>query len=268
MSEITSPAFQYTGSKFRIAKWIISHFPKHRCYVEPYCGAASVFFQKQPSYLEVINDLNGEVVNFFDVLRDHTDELVRVLDLTPWSRAELERAMTPHHDPIERARRLYIRAYQSYTAGEAEKSRGWAYDVEHARRIKKWPKLDYLYELAQRLKLAQIDCDTALNVIMRFDAVTTLIYIDPPYVADTRTGLRDYKTEMSDEDHIALSDTLHNIQGMALISGYDSALYQRLYADWKMVSIESRTVNNVKRRECLWINEAAQRQHPQRRLFD
>jgi DNA adenine methylase len=255
--EITSPLVQYTGSKWRLAPWIISQFPVHTCYVEPFCGGAAILFRKQPSYLEVINDLNQEVVNFFDVLRDKTDELLRAIDLTPWSRYELSRAMTPSCDPIERARRFYIRAYQSYTAGEAEKSRGWATAVNESRRLRRWPILDHLYAGAKRLKLAQIENDTALNVINRFDDIDTLFYCDPPYVADTRTSI-DYPLEMTDADHTALSEVLHSIKGMALISGYDSELYQHLYADWKMVSTESRTVNNVRRMECLWISPKAQ----------
>jgi len=263
---ITSPPLQYTGSKWRLAPWIISYLPKHRCYVEPYCGAAAVFFRKPPSYLEVLNDLNGEVVNFFDVLRDHTDELLRAIDLTPWARAELERALTPSDDPIERARRLYIRSYQSYTAGEAEKSRGWATAVNESRRLRRWPILTHLYECAKRLKLAQIDSDTALNIIERFDDAETLLYCDPPYVTETRTAI-DYPLEMTDNDHIALSEALHSIKGMALISGYDSALYRELYADWTCVTKEARTVNNVRRIEHLWVNEAAQSKQGQRRLF-
>jgi DNA adenine methylase len=266
MSEITSPVLQYTGSKWRIAPWIISHFARHRCYVEPFCGAAAVFLRKPVSYLEVLNDLNGEVVNFFDQLRDNTDALVRAIDLTPWSRAELIRANEPSDLPLERARRLYIRSYQSYTAGEAEKSRGWAIAVNESRRLQRWPILNHLYACAKRLKYAQLECDTALNVIARYDDEQTLVYCDPPYVTETRTTV-DYPLEMTDADHIALSETLHSIKGMGLISGYDSALYRELYKDWRMVSVESRTVNNVRRRECLWLSPNAQANALQPRLF-
>ena len=263
---ITSAPIQYTGSKWRIAPWIISCLPEHVGYVEPFCGAAGVFFRKPPSRIETLNDLNGEVVNFFDVLRGQTEALIRALDLTPWSRFELQRAMEPSSDPLERARRFYIRAYQSYTAGEAEKSRGWAIAVNGERRLRQWPKLDHLYACAKRLKLAQIDSDTALNIIERFDDPETVFYCDPPYVTETRTAI-DYPLEMTDSDHIALSEALHSIKGMALISGYDSALYRDLYRDWACVTKKARTVNNVVRVEHLWINERAQAKQAQRRLF-
>jgi DNA adenine methylase len=266
INEITSPPVQYTGSKWRIAKWIIERLPAHVCYVEPFCGAAGVFFRKPPSPVECLNDLNGEVINFFDVLRSQTNDLIRAIELTPWSRFELIRALTAASDPLERARRFYIRAYQSYTAGEAEKSRGWAIAVNEDRRLRQWGKVSHLYACAERLKLAQIEHDGALNVIKRFDDYQTLFYCDPPYVMDTRTSI-DYPLEMTDKDHEALAASLHSIQGMALISGYSSKLYDHLYADWHKVMIESRTVNNVKRVECLWLNPAAQSRQAQKRLF-
>jgi DNA adenine methylase len=235
INEITSPPVQYTGSKWRIAKWIIERLPAHVCYVEPFCGAAGVFFRKPPSPVECLNDLNGEVINFFDVLRSQTNDLIRAIELTPWSRV------------------LFIRARSAAS-----------YTLE--RGLRQWGKVSHLYACAERLKLAQIEHDGALNVIKRFDDYQTLFYCDPPYVMDTRTSI-DYPLEMTDKDHEALAASLHSIQGMALISGYSSKLYDHLYADWHKVMIESRTVNNVKRVECLWLNPAAQSRQAQKRLF-
>ena len=266
MSEITSPPVRYTGSKWRIAPWVISHLPAHRCYCEPFFGGGSVLFRKKPSEMEVANDINTEVINFFDVLRDRTDELVRAITLTPNHRAELSRACTPHHDPLERARRFYIRAWQSYTAGEAVKLRGWRIEVLERRGGDDWEKQDRLFTVAKRLRSVAFESKTALDILGAYDTDQTLFYCDPPYVSSERVH-EDYPNEMTDSDHIALSECLHSIKGMALISGYDSPLYQELYAGWKMVSIEARTVNNVRRRECLWINEAAQRNTAQKRLF-
>jgi DNA adenine methylase len=249
---------RYTGSKWRIAPWVIRHFPPHVCYVEPFCGGAAVLFRKPPSAVEVINDLNQEVTNFFDMRRDCPAELIRAIELTPYSRFERERAMLPGETPLERARRFYIRAKQSYSAGESPKPRGWRFEINrtHGTLIDEWNKVSHLSDAAQRLKQVMIECDTSLEVIQRWDSPVTLFYCDPPYVSDTRTT-QDYPDEMTDADHIALSEALHSIQGMAVISGYDSALYQRLYADWKHVTMEARTVNNVKRMESLWISPRA-----------
>jgi DNA adenine methylase len=266
MMEITSPPVRYTGSKWRIAPWVISHFPKHVCYVEPFCGAAGVFFQKPRSTVECINDLNGEVTNFFKVLRDNMTELIRLIEYTPYSRHELQSALARCDDPLERARRFIVRSRQSFTSGEAEKSRGWRFEINRDSCIDEWNKVSHLYVAAKRLKSVFIEHDAALSVINRFDDSDTLFYCDPPYVSETRTAI-DYPLEMTDKDHETLADCLHSIKGMALISGYDSPLYQRLYADWKMVTMEARTVNNVKRTECLWISPTAQSRQSQKRLF-
>jgi len=247
---------------------VISHFPKHVCYVEPFCGGASVLFKKEASSVEVLNDLNQEVVNFFDVLRDDSERLIRAIELTPYSRYERERAMIIADSPLERARRFYIRAKQSYSAGEAIKPRGWRFEINrtHGTLIDEWNKVNHLGPATKRLKHVMLECDDSLSVIQRWDSDVTLFYNDPPYVTDVRTTV-DYPLEMTDTDHIALSKVLHSIKGMALISGYDSPLYRELYADWKVVTKEARTVNNVRRMEHLWISPRVQENAIQRTLF-
>lgn len=263
---ITSPPFRYTGSKWRISDWIIGNLPAHTCYCEPFAGGASVFFRKSPSLVECVNDLNGEVVNFFKVLRDNMDQLIHQIEFTPYSREELEVALVRCEEPVERARRFLIRSRQSYTSGEAEKSRGWRFEINRNSCVDEWNKVSHLYAAAKRLKGVFVEHDTGLNIIKRFDDFDTCFYIDPPYVTETRTAI-DYPLEMADADHIALSEALHSIKGMALISGYDSALYRELYADWRCVTKEARTVNNVKRIEHLWVNKNAQERQAQKRLF-
>lgn len=215
----------------------------------------------------MINDLNSEVVNFFQVLRKDAGELVRQITLTPYSRAELEIAYIPAEGDMERARRFYVRAWQSYTASEAPKSRGWRWEINQTRGLDDWNRLDNLYKVAARLKRVMIECKPALRTIEEFDDTNTLLYCDPPYVADVRSGNREYKDEMTNADHIALSDALHSIKGMALISGYDSALYRTLYKDWACVTKKARTVGNVIRIEHLWISPNAQGRQAQKRLF-
>lgn len=265
---ITSPPIQYTGSKWRIAPWIMGKFPKHESYIEPYCGGASVLFRKRRSSIEVINDLDGAVINFFDVLRNRTDELLRAIQLTPYARAEVIRAHTMTGNPLEDARRFYIRAKMQFGGVKKDHPNSWRYGKPNDKRspMREWLNTAPLMNAAKRLQGVYIECDTALATIDRFDSTDSLFFIDPPYVAETRTDT-DYIHEMTDSDHIALSDVLHKIKGMALISGYDSALYRTLYKDWACVTKKARTVNNVERIEHLWVSPNAQEKQSQRRLF-
>lgn len=267
MNEITSPPVRYTGSKWRIAPWIIGHFPPHNCYVEPFCGGASVLFRKNPSVTEVINDLNGEILNFFDVLRDRADELIRAIELTPYSRAELSRAKVLVVDPLERARRFYVRSLQAFSSGEGARAIAWRIQMNDHSLVNRWNKTSHLWTTAHRLKLVQIECDTAEVVINRFDDSNTLFYVDPPYVHSTRTSASDYAYEMTDSEHTALSEQLNTVKGMVVLSGYDCHLYRDLYAGWKFVSVETDTVQKTKRTECLWINENALKRQSQKCLF-
>ncbi len=270
MSEImSSPVVQYTGSKWRIAPWILKQFPLHTCYVEPFCGGASILFRKKRSSIEVINDLDGAVVNFFDVLRDRTDELLRAIRLTPYARAEVQRAHASTGVPLEDARRFYIRSRMQFGGVKLDHPNSWRYKSKIDRRspIKEWLNADHLMSAANRLQGVYIENDTALNVIARFDTNDSIFYCDPPYTAETRTD-DDYIHEMSTEDHIDLSKALHRIKGMALISGYDCELYRDLYRDWKVIPKKSWTINTIERKEMLWISPNAQARQSQKRLFD
>lgn len=267
INEITSPPVRYVGGKWNLAPWIISHFPVHTCYVEPFCGGAGIFFRKKPSTTEVLNDLNREIINFFDVLRQYRAEFIEAIELTPYSRVELQRATEPSDDPLERARRFYIRSLQSFSNGEGERSLNWRFQINKDSLINRWNKTSHLWACAQRLKAAQLECDTAANVIERFDDANTLFYVDPPYVHSTRGESRIYRFEMDDSEHTALAQQLHRIKGMVVLSGYHCPLYRELYANWQMKSIETDTVQKTKRTECLWINPAAQSRQSQKRLF-
>lgn len=259
MSKISSPPVRYVGGKWNLAPWIMSHFPQnYRCYVETHAGGAGVFFCKPPSTAEVLNDRNQEIVTFFDVLRERRAELIEAIELTPYSRVELQRAMKPVEDPLERARRFYIRSLQSFSNGEGERSLNWRFQINKDSLVNRWNKTSHLWACAQRLKAAQLECDTAENVIDRFDDPNTLFYVDPPYVHQTRGEKRLYRFEMTDDDHRALANQLKQVKGAVVISGYDSALYQELYAGWRMVTRETDTVQKTKRTECLWINSRAQ----------
>jgi DNA adenine methylase len=223
----------------------------------------SVLLRKPPATFEVYNDIDAEVVAFFAELRENTEELIRAIQLTPFSRAELDLAFQETEDPLERARRFYIRAWQSWGGPRGMWRTGWRYQRSNARgkrAIDDWNDTGHLREVVARLKDVQIECDAGLNVIERFDAPTSLFYVDPPYLFSTRSGRwsgRAYTHELEDADHVDLARMLQSIDGMAIVSGYPSELYDTLYAGWTMVTKE--TVNNVSAQatEALWLSPAA-----------
>lgn len=274
-ANIERPALRYPGGKWRLAPWIISFFPPHDCYVEPYGGAASVLLQKPPAPYEVYNDLEDDVVNFFRVLRERPDEFLRAVKLTPWSRREFELATLSSDDPFEQARRFFVRCWQSHSGGGISKwSTGWRYQKtvsSNKPAMDSWNELEHLQDIAQRFKRTQIEHDEALAVIARFDTAQTLFYVDPPYVQDTRSKWKGsmYRLEMDDDDHRRLADVLHAVEGMVILSGYPSALYEALYGDWHREEIESRTNFTNLRTEVLWISPRAmaRRSVQQNRLF-
>lgn len=258
---LTRHVLRYHGSKRRIGPWIIAHFPPHTCYVEPFGGGAGVLLQKEPADFEVYNDLERSVVNFFDVLRNRPDELIRAIELTPYSRVELERAQQPAGDPLEDARRFYVLSYQQHHGGRGRMSSGWRIQRKNNRGksiVADWNHTDHLHVAARRLKRVQIECDDALNVIPRFDGPETLFYVDPPYVWGTRSERwrgKAYLHEMSDDEHRALAAALREIEGMAIVSGYPSDLYDReLFSDWRRVNKETIDGLSQPQVECLWLS--------------
>lgn len=272
--KLTRPALRYYGGKWRIAPWIISHFPPHHCYVEPFAGAGSVLFRKAPAPFEVLNDLDGNVVNFFQVLRDRTAELKRAIEFTPFSREETYVAGEASEDSLERARRFYIRSWQTQHGAPYLGKNGWRFGRRggHDRRsaVDDWNDTKRLPAIASRLKNVQIEHDDALKTIARFDTRKALFYCDPPYVASTRRERwsdNGYACELTDEQHQQLSEVLHSIKGMAILSGYPCQLYEELYSDWRKVSIKSMTGRNKPSVEVLWISPAATSRHHQRQMF-
>lgn len=261
---VDRPALRYYGGKWRLASWIIEQFPAHTCYVEPFAGGASVLIQKPPARFEVMNDLNHDVITFFDMLRARPEQLIRAILLTPYAREELRRARRgePTDDPIEQARRFYVRCWQSFGSGTGKSSTGWRYQIgtgdnSRASAIGSWNDVDHLWLIAERLKYVQIEHDDALKVIERFDSTETLFYLDPPYVHSTRyhnSTDKGYSHEMKDDGHRALADLVSRLKGMCIISGYPSGLYDELFAEWKRITRESMDVNGKAQIECLWLS--------------
>lgn len=253
------PLMRYFGGKWKLAPWIIQHFPDHAVYVEPYGGAASVLLRKPPVFREIFNDLDGDIVNLFRVLQDSKTyaELFHRLRFTPFARAEYELHGTPAINAVERARRLLIKAWMSFSgAGDARCKTGFRtnisqVDKDPAREWVNW--LDELPHIVERLQRVTIENAPAVDVVTGHDSPVTLFYVDPPYTHDTRRSNR-YKFEMSDADHRELAQALHQAEGMVVLSGYRNPLYASLYEGWWTVESCASTQGNGKATERLWLS--------------
>ncbi|MDF3821680.1 DNA adenine methylase [Leptospira sp. 96542] len=267
---ITRPALRYHGGKFRLAPWIIDHFPPHRIYVEPFGGAAGVLLRKPRSHGEVYNDLDGDVVNFFRVLRDAAsrERLIEACLLTPYARADFELAWEPSDDAIERARRTAVRSMMGFgSAGATKGSTGFRTDTKRAYSTAQFDWTQYPRNLAavgERLSGVLIENRPAIEVMRQHDDQSVLHFVDPPYVHSTRatrnTGLRGaYRHEMTDDNHAELLQELQELQGMVVLSGYPSGIYAGLLSGWHCVTTQARISagrGTGLRTEALWLNPA------------
>lgn len=259
------PVLRWHGGKWKLAPWIISHFPSHRIYVEPYGGAASVLVRKERCYAEIYNDVDDEVVNLFRVLRDDrlADNLVSQIRMTPFARNEFAQSITKTHDPVERARRLCIRSLmgfgsnghnikrktgfrsKSHTSGTTP-SRVWA----------NYPNEIHL--IIERLRGVVIENKNAIDVMKEHDSYDTLHYVDPPYVLSSRASSTPaYHTEMTNDDHREMARCLHSLRGMVVLSGYPSDLYNELFGGWHFITRTALADGAARRTEVLWFNAAA-----------
>lgn len=249
---------KYPGSKWSLADWIIGFFPEHHSYLEPFFGTGAVLFNKPRSNIETINDLDGNVVNLFECIRDNPIELARRIYMTPYSRAVYDKVFAEMpDDPFEKALNFYIRLNMGHGFRTNGERVGWKKDVQGRERSyasQDWCNLpDKIMQAAERLRGVQIENRPALEVIERFNYANVLIYCDPPYVLKTRHG-KQYRCEMSDEDHEELLKLLQKHKGKILISGYDTELYQKYLCDW--IRVERTTYSQVcsKKKEILWMN--------------
>lgn len=262
------PALRYHGGKYRLAPWVMQFFPPHTCYVEPFGGAAGVLIQKPRSYAEVYNDLDGEMVNFFRVVRDQDScaALIRALALTPYARAEFDLAFEPCDDPVERARRTAVRAQMGFgSAGATKGVTGFRTDTkrECSSVMGLWAEYpESIRDLGVRFSGVLIEHRDAVDVIRQHDAPDTLYFVDPPYVLNTRVlggSQRYYRHEMDDAAHLRLLEALREVDGYVVLTGYETAMYREALRDWTMHTTEARISayrGTGKRTECAWINPA------------
>ncbi len=274
-------AFAYYGGKNRHLAEILPLLPAADHYCEPFAGSAAVLLNRAPSPIETLNDLNGDIVNFFRILRDHPAELIGRLELTPYARAEFYTAWEYSADPIEQARRFFIRVTMDIAKAGARKDRSFSTNYKYDRSQFAYAphnmltKVQGLVQVVERLKSVQIENRPALELIKKYDRPKTLFYCDPPYLSKTRTSSNDYVFEMTTDDHAELAAVLNAVKSMVALSGYDHPLMDEFYppCKWYKNAFQTRRVpmsrsGALRRQEILWTNYNPQKLGGQTVLFD
>lgn len=270
---MTAPPFAYYGGKTTLADRIVALLPEHTHYVEPFAGSLAVLLAKTRSEMETVNDIDGDLMAFWRVLRDRSDDLTRVTDLTPHSRAEHQAAYDLDiTDELERARRVWVLLSQG--RGSTLRRTGWRFYRNPAGSTYSMP--DYLAAYAARippcavrLHGVSLECRPALDVIRDYGRhPNVLLYCDPPYLATARNSTN-YRHEMAGEaEHRKLASALHDCASTVVLSGYDSPLYADLYDGWHRTELAAWTGNGIRdgatkidgrRTEVLWSNRPIQK---------
>lgn len=266
------PPFGYYGAKQRIAKKIIANLPPHNAWVEAFCGSAALTLAKPSVPLEVINDLDGVVINLFQQLRDNPDALCRAVALTPYARAEYQESRAPEamnvDDPTEKARRFLVATMMTINATIGGAQSGFSFSQSYTRgnkeaRVNRWYNLpERLEEVIERLRSIRIENRDARELVSMFaDRPATLMYLDPPYFVKRA---HEYVIDANDEDfHTELLLACKKAKCMFLISGYETPLYNELLRKsdgWSKEYIETHTRDTTgkdySRKEVLWMNAA------------
>ncbi|MEM8970937.1 MAG: DNA adenine methylase [Pseudomonadota bacterium] len=252
---------RYHGGKVRLAPKIITHFPSHEAYVEPYGGGAAVLLAKDRARLEVYNDMNGEMTTLFRVLRDRPAELIDAVALTPFSRDEFECAFCPTEDEIEVARHVLVRSHFAHGSMgiQARSARDTGFRAAGMRAgtlpAHLWSKLpDVIAKTADRMRAVVIENRPALDVMKASDGSTTLHYVDPPYVTDTRSKGKVYRFEMTDDQHLELLECLVGLEGKVIVSGYASDMYDDALGGWRRSEMTTRGDCASEKTEVMWMN--------------
>jgi len=266
---VTAPPFAYFGGKTRLADRIVDLLPQHQHYVEPFAGSLAVLLSKPRAPMETVNDLDGDLMTFWRVLRDQPDDLGRVCSLTPHSRAEHQAAYDLSGcDDLERARRVWVRLTQGRNG--TMRRTGWRFYEKPAGSNASMPRylagyIDRFGPCVDRLAGVSLECRDALELIEAYgEHPDVLLYCDPPYLASTRGWGNNYAHELrTDDEHVTLAKALHDCRAAVVLSGYHSQLYDDLYGDWHRAEIKAWTGNGLRngvdksagnRTEVLWCN--------------
>lgn len=259
--------FKRFGGKGHNAPRVVPHFARAKVYAEACLGAGGIFFRVPEGVYAraAVNDLEESIATFFRVLRDQPDELARLCSLTPYSRSEFVAALDRSDDPLEEARRVWIRGRQGFS-GKADSAGDWGRDPgaptwQPALSI---TKLDALHAYARRLLHVAIDCIDGAEFIAKWGREGTMVYVDPPYVASTRKGDA-YLHELNDDGHRRFAAACHGAVergARVAVSGYPSALYDALYAGWRRIDIDvaqrgRNATPSERRTESLWMSYPA-----------
>jgi DNA adenine methylase len=262
------PVLKYPGAKWNLAQWIISFFPPHTNYLEPFFGSGAVLLNKKPSKVETVNDIDGRVINLFKVLRECPENLAAAIDLTPWARDEYLNSYKITGDPLEDARRFLVRCWQG-TAANLNTNTGWrhhATSTPFANNMVAWNRVpELITATARRLKQVQIENKPATELVKKYNTNNVLIYADPPYPLSTRSG-KMYDYEMTDADHAELLGALDAHPGPVILSGYACDLYDNRLKHWHRETKTAQAEKGQSRTEVLWINPVAAK-NIQGRLF-
>lgn len=246
---------RYHGGKTRIADKIVSMFPSHDCYVEPFGGGAAVLLAKPRSRLEIYNDMDCDMVALFRTLRDHPKQLADAVALTPFARDEFELSMTDCDDDLEKARRVLIRSHMGHGGTGTIWRTGFAKDRRNGVvPVDTWMALPAVVrETAERMLGVVIENREAQRVLLDHDAPGALHYVDPPYLHETR-GKHRYRFEMTTADHERLLSAVRKLKGSVVLSGYSSGLYDAALHDWTRVEIKARADKAIPKTEVIWTN--------------
>jgi DNA adenine methylase len=240
MSGKTVLPFKYMGGKSRLASWIISHFPPHDVYVEPFGGAAHVLFRKPASILDVYNDINDEMVNLFTLLQDRkkTEKLLDLLSLTPHSRKLFYLIRDGKYAPpdcditIQKAYKTLVVMKQGFSGDYMNRSASWSYDRKRGQTCKSFESLPAgINKILHRLRQVQIESLDFRDCIRKYDSPNTLFYCDPPYHGKEHY----YPGSFNEQDHLDLAEILNKIKGRTCVSYYSFEKLKELYPQpkWK-----------------------------------
>lgn len=242
-----------------------ANFPRDFTHlVDLFAGSMAVSLNYPGRIIKTANEINGDITNFFEVLRDHEPELTRLLLLTPCSELEYNNSWEPSGDKIESARRFYVRIRQSFFGlGAQQKNKGWHCAKSHVNArggetVSRWNNaIEKLHEVAEVIRgnfqITNLDYKDCID---RLDFPGAFFYADPPYPLECRASSNDYKYEFPDDKHRELSDRLHSIKGKAMISSYDCPLMRELYGDWNMIKfpVKKNNIRSSEVQEVIWIN--------------
>jgi len=260
MKTTIKPILKYPGSKARIAPWLLSYFPAHTHYLEPYFGSGIVLLNKPVVAHEAVNDLDDNVVNLFRVIRECGDELAAAVELTPWSRVEYELCKEKRSDnPVEQARRFVVQCWQGHGSAAGGRGSGWKNGGKNGAEqmvTETWARVpERIRAVISRFRYVEIEHRPALEVIERYAAPATLIYADPPYPKFTRGGRLYVEDDMSDADHLALLDALDRHTGAVVLSGYGCPLYDDRLSHWARRERDATDTKGQSKTEVLWLNQ-------------